>query len=181
MKMYTARGDQGATDLLGERVRKTDPRIELLGELDETTSSIGFGRAMVTRDGADELLITAQRDLYQISAELAFVDTTRPETLSFASERVDWLESAIEQVQQHVEMPREFIVPGDTQPGAALDVARTVVRRAERRAVALADAEAMTNPQIIRYLNRLSTLLFVLARAEDLDVRGEVRLAKGDT
>jgi cob(I)alamin adenosyltransferase len=180
MKIYTARGDQGGTDLLGERVDKDDPRIELMGSLDEATSSIGFGRSLATWSNANELLLATQRDLYQIMAELAFIDTTRPDSLRFPAERVDWLETSIATVQETVELPREFVVTGDTTPGAALDVARTVVRRAERHAVALANAGAIGNPEIIRYLNRLSSLLFILARAEDLHAGREVRLARSN-
>lgn len=178
MKIYTARGDTGSTDLLGERVGKDDPRIDLLGDLDETTSAIGLGRALATWGNANEMLVTAQRDLYQIMAELAFIDSTRPDSLRFAAGRVSWLEDAIAQVQETVELPREFVVPGDTHAGAALDVARTVIRRAERQAVTLEHAGGIGNPEIIRYLNRLSSLLFILARAEDLQGGGTVRLAK---
>lgn len=180
MKIYTARGDAGATDLLGERVGKDDLRIDLLGDLDEATSSIGWGRSLASWGNANEVLVTAQRDLYQIMAELAFIDTTRPDTLRFAAERVTWLEDAIAEVQESVELPREFVVPGDTHAGAALDVARTVARRSERKAVALANAGGIGNPEIIRYLNRLSSLLFILARAEDLQDGGSVRLAKSE-
>lgn len=178
MKIYTARGDHGATDLLGERVSKDDPRIELIGSLDEATSAIGLGRSMVREPLSNEMLIATQRDLYLIMAELAFVDTTRPDSLRFAAERVDWLESSIATVQRSVELPHEFVVAGDTTAGAALDVARTVVRRAERHAVGLMKLEVIRNPEIVRYLNRLSTLLFILARAEDLQQVDRVRLAK---
>lgn len=178
MKVYTARGDQGQTDLLGERVTKDDPRIHLLGELDEATSAIGLGRALTTLDGGKAMLLTTQRDLYQISAELAFIDRTRPERFSFAADRVDWLEARIADLQEAITLPREFVVPGETASGAALDVARTVVRRSERAAVALALDDVIHNGEIIRYLNRLSTLLFMLARGEDLAVRETVRLAK---
>lgn len=174
MKIYTARGDQGQTDLLGERVAKNDPRIALLGELDESTSSIGFARSLATWQNAGELLLTVQRDLYQIMAELAFTDSTRPDALVFPADRVDWLEESIAKVQESVELPREFVVPGESTPGAALDVSRTVVRRTERAAVDLAESGAAINAQIIRYLNRLSTLMFILARAED----GHVLIAK---
>lgn len=174
MKIYTARGDQGQTDLLGERVAKNDPRIALLGELDESTSSIGFARSLATWQNAGELLLTVQRDLYQIMAELAFTDSTRPDALVFPADRVDWLEESIAKVQESVELPREFVVPGESTPGAALDVSRTVVRRTERTAVDLAESGAAINAQIIRYLNRLSTLMFILARAED----GHVLIAK---
>lgn len=180
MKIYTARGDQGATDLLGERVTKDDPRIDLLGDLDETTSTIGYARSIAAWNNANDLLLAAQRDLYAIMAELAFIDTTRPDAMVFQGERVDWLEEVIAGVQETVSLPREFVVAGETTPGAAMDVARTVIRRAERKAVALGNTDGTTmNPQIIRYLNRLSTLLFILARAEDVSVHGDVRTAKG--
>lgn len=180
MKIYTTRGDQGGTDLLGERVGKDDPRIELMGALDEATSSIGYARSVATWGNSNDMLLVTQRDLYQIMAELAFVDTTRPDSLSFSSERVDWLEASIATVQEAVELPREFVVTGDTVPGAALDVTRTVVRRAERRAVTSANAGQIGNPEIVRYMNRLSTLMFILARVEDVQGTGHVRLAKGD-
>lgn len=174
MKIYTARGDQGQTDLLGERVTKDDPRINLLGELDESTSSIGFARSLATWNNAGELLLTTQRDLYQIMAELAFTDATRPDAFIFPAERTDWLEGAIAGVQEHVELPREFVITGESTPGAALDVARTVVRRTERAAVSLVQSGTAINGEIVRYLNRLSTLMFILARAED----GHVVIAK---
>lgn len=176
MKIYTARGDQGQTDLLGERVTKDDPRIHLLGELDESTSSIGFARSLATWQNAGEALMTTQRDLYQIMAELAFTDATRPDAFVFPADRLGWLESEIARVQERVELPREFVIPGESTPGAALDVARTVVRRAERAAVQLAQSGVGINPEIIRYLNRLSSLMFILARAED----GHVVIAKSE-
>ncbi len=180
MRIYTARGDQGATDLLGERVGKDDPRIDLLGALDESTSAIGLGRAHAAIDAWREHLIQSQRDLYQVMAELAFIDELRPDAYRLPAERVTWLEEAIGEVEASVTLPPQFVLPGDTVPGAALDVARTVVRRAERLAVTLDRAGQMPNPEILRYLNRLSTLLFIVARAEDLAKTGGPRLAKGE-
>lgn len=180
MRIYTAKGDQGATDLLGERVTKDDPRIDLLGALDEATSAIGLGRAHATIPAWREHLVQAQRDLYQIMAELAFTDDLRPDAYRLPAERVTWLEEVVATVEASVTLPPQFVLPGDTVPGAALDVARTVVRRAERLAVALDRAGQMPNPEILRYLNRLSTLLFIVARAEDLAVTGDPRLAKGE-
>lgn len=174
MKIYTARGDKGQTDLLGERVTKDDPRIHLLGELDESTSSIGFARSLSTWGNGSELLLTVQRDLYAIMAELAFTDSTRPDAMVFEAERVAWLETSIAGVQESVELPREFVITGESTPGAALDVSRTIVRRTERAAVSLAQTGTAINVEIVRYLNRLSTLLFILARAED----GHVVIAK---
>ena len=178
MKIYTSRGDTGQTDLLGERVEKDDPRIDLIGTLDEATSAIGLGRALAHASQTNERLKTTQRDLYQIMAELAFTDATRPESLHFSSERVAWLEAELEAISATVELPREFVLPGETVAGGALDVARTVVRRAERQAVGLARDEVVGNAEIIRYLNRLSSLLFMLARVEDLRDTGHVELAK---
>lgn len=180
MRIYTAKGDQGSTDLLGERVGKDDPRIDLLGALDESTSAIGLGRAHATIDAWREHLVQAQRDLYQIMAELAFTDELRPDAYRLPAARVAWLEEAIAAVEATVTLPPQFVLPGDTVPGAALDVARTIVRRAERLAVALDRAGQMPNPEILRYLNRLSTLLFIVARAEDLAETEGPRLAKGD-
>jgi cob(I)alamin adenosyltransferase len=180
MRIYTAKGDAGATDLLGERVGKDDPRIDLLGALDESTSALGLARAHATIAAWQEFLIQAQRDLYQIMAELAFVDELRPDAYRLPADRVAWLEASIATVEATVTLPPQFVLPGDTVPGAALDVARTVVRRAERLAVALDRDGKMPNPEILRYLNRLSTLLFIVARAEDLAETDGPRLAKGD-
>jgi cob(I)alamin adenosyltransferase len=178
MRIYTARGDSGATDLLGERVRKDDPRIDLLGALDESTSTIGLGRAHATIVGWQEMLVHTQHDLYQIMAELAFVEELRPEAYRFRRERTAWLETAIAEVEASVELPPQFVVPGDTVAGSALDVARTVVRRAERLAVGLERSGQMPNPEILRYLNRLSSLLFIVARAEDFASNPRPRLAR---
>ena len=167
MRLYTGKGDHGTTDLLGGRVGKDDPRIDALGALDEATSSIGFGRAHAATDRARELLLTAQRDLYKIVAELAFTEELRPDAYALGEDRVRWLEEATDAVTAEVALPREFIVPGDSVPGAALDIARAVARRGERAVVALDHAGHPVNPQILRYLNRLSSLLFVLARFEE--------------
>lgn len=178
MRIYTAKGDKGSTDLLGERVGKDDPRIDLIGALDESTSSIGLGRAHATIESWSEMLIRAQRDLYQVMAELAFVDELRPDAYRLSPERVQWVEESIAMVEQSVSLPPQFVVPGDSVAGAALDVARTVVRRAERLAVALENAGHISNAEILRYLNRLSSLLFIVARAEDLASNESPRLAR---
>ncbi len=180
MKIYTEKGDKGSTDLLGERVGKDDPRIDLMGALDESTSSIGLGRAHATIDAWRPLLIQAQRDLYQVMAELAFVDEIRPDAYRLKHDRVDWLEASIAEVEATVTLPPQFVIAGDTVAGAALDVARTVVRRAERQVVGLDASRHTLNPEILRYLNRLSTLLFIIARAEDLASNDGPRLAKSE-
>jgi len=181
MRIYTARGDKGQTDLLGERVEKDDPRIDLIGALDEATSSIGLGRALAQVTATNERLVTVQRDLYQIMAELAFTDATRPDALHLGTDRTAWLEAELEVITGDITLPREFVLPGECVASGALDVARTVVRRAERLAVPLVRAGMVGNAEILRYLNRLSSLLFLLARAEDLRETGGVALAKPES
>jgi cob(I)alamin adenosyltransferase len=167
VRFYTGLGDDGTTDLLGARVAKDDPRIDALGSLDEATSAIGLARSMVTEARVREDLVAVQRDLYQIMAELAFTPELRPAAYAFAQDRVDWLGAETDALAAGVDLPREFILPGESTPGAALDVARTVVRRGERDVVALGHAGHQVNSTILGYLNRLSSLLFIAARIED--------------
>jgi cob(I)alamin adenosyltransferase len=167
MRFYTGRGDDGTTDLLGARVAKDDLRVEALGALDEATSTIGFARSLATTERVREDLVTVQRDLYRIMAELAFTSEMRPASYALAQERVDWLETESDALADMVDLPPEFILPGESTPGAALDVARTVARRAERQVVALAHREHEVSAAIRAYLNRLSSLLFIAARVED--------------
>jgi cob(I)alamin adenosyltransferase len=167
MRLYTTKGDQGQTDLLGERVAKDDPRIEALGALDEASSSLGLARAVATAEGTAPLLIEVQRDLYRIMAELAFTPDLRPPAYTLGPERVNWLSTETDRITATLTLAREFILPGETVSGAALDVARTIVRRAERHVVSLTAGNHIDNPELVRYLNRLSSLLFALARAED--------------
>jgi cob(I)alamin adenosyltransferase len=164
MRLFTGKGDQGKTDLLGDRVGKDDPRIGLIGALDESTSFIGFARALSGDTRTNEWAVEVQRDLYQIMAELAFIDELRPDAYVLKAERVTRLEELTDTLSAEIELPRQFIVPGETVAGGAFDVARTVIRRAEREAVALANGGTALNAEIVRYLNRLSSLLFMLAR-----------------
>jgi cob(I)alamin adenosyltransferase len=167
MRFYTGRGDDGTTDLLGARVTKDDPRIEALGALDEASAAIGLGRALATSDRVREDLVETQRDLYRIMAELAFTAEMRPASYTFDAARVGWLEGETDALASSVDLPREFILPGESVAGGALDVARTVARRAERHVVALARSGEVVNTAIVGYLNRLSSLLFIAARVED--------------
>ena len=178
MRFFTGRGDDGTTDLLGARVTKDDPRIEALGALDEATSAIGLARSMVMEDRVGDDLVAVQRDLYQIMAELAFTSELRPAAYDLAAERVDWVGDETDALAATVDLAREFILPGESTPGAALDVARSVTRRAERQVVALTHAGQEVNPTILGYLNRLSSLLFIAARVEDRAAGSDVKRAK---
>jgi cob(I)alamin adenosyltransferase len=164
---YTRKGDEGYTDLLGDRVAKYHPRPETFGTLDEATSFIGLARAMSGSERTRAILVDVQRDLYLMMAELAFAPDMQQKRYHITDEHVKRIEAETDKLAAEVELPPHFILPGDTVPGGALDVARTVVRRAERLAVRLAHEGEINNPDLLAYLNRLSSLLFILARFED--------------
>ena len=173
-QFYRGSGDDGYTGLLGpERVPKYDLRPEAYGTVDEAQAAIGIARASGCISRTEEILLAIQRDLYVLMAELAAAgDDDSVFAGSVSSEHLGWLEDQIAQFEDRIKLSREFVVPGDSQPGAALHLARTIVRRAERHAVRLAHDGVLTNHTVIRYLNRLSSLLYVLAIAEDQEATG---------
>ena len=161
-------GDTGETDLLGgRRVAKSDARIEALGALDEATSALGVARQGVQRSQAGEVLRQAQRDLYQLMAELA-MPPEHPKRVRVTADRVEWVEQALEELEAAVSIPAKFVLPGACTASAGVDYARAVVRRAERRVVEITHAEGAPNPHLLTYINRLSLLLYMVARAEDV-------------
>ena len=165
-KVTTGTGDTGYTGLLGEqRVPKYDPRPDTFGTVDEATSALGLARAMTSDPKVKEIIYQIQQELYLLMGELA----TTPENyekmgLSMTIEHVQHLEQVEEHLKREVEIPNKFIIPGDTLDGAALDLARTIIRRAERMAVKLLHDGVIQNSEVVRYLNRLSDLIFILAR-----------------
>jgi cob(I)alamin adenosyltransferase len=172
MRIYTKRGDDGTTGLLyGGRVSKANPATEAYGTVDEAVADLGVARATAGEGTqlADQVL-RLQRDLFVVGADLATNPTERsklqPGVSLVTGEMVDRLESLIDETVERHPLPEEFVVPGANVVSASLDVARSTVRRAERRTVELRDAGAEVNPEALRYLNRLSDLLFVLARRE---------------
>jgi cob(I)alamin adenosyltransferase len=168
MRIYTRTGDEGDTGLFGGgRVPKDDARVEAYGAVDELNAVIGMARSVETLPRIDEVLVPIQRDLFSLGAILA---TPNPDKMHEQLEkaridaaRIAQLEAAIDAGESELEPLRAFILPGGTGKAAALHVARTVCRRAERRAVTLARTTQFP-PLVIIYLNRLSDLLFVLAR-----------------
>lgn len=173
--IYTKTGDDGTTALFhGGRVRKDDPRPEAYGTLDEAQAALGLVRAMGRVVEIDDLLVGLEGGLYVAMAELATLPENRvklkPEESLVTGEMVAGLERLIDDYAARFQMPTEFVIPGETPAAALLDVARTVVRRAERSTLAvLADGS-----EVGRYLNRLSDLLWVLARWQE----GESQPAK---
>jgi cob(I)alamin adenosyltransferase len=162
-------GDEGYTDLMGpERVLKYDLRPETYGTLDEASSAMGLARAMSTLVKVRDVLRQTQHDLYLMMAEVA-TPLAQLEKIPYRikPEQVDWLDATIKELESEFEMPKQFVLPGASPTSAAIDLARTIVRRAERHAVHLVHEEKMPPGNVLRYLNRLSSLLFVLARYEE--------------
>jgi cob(I)alamin adenosyltransferase len=168
MRIYTKTGDKGDTGLFGGgRVAKDDPRVDAYGEVDELNAVLGMARSIEMMPRIDEVLLPVQRDLFAIGALLATPDHEKMqqqlEKARIDDGRIAQLERAIDEGEAELEPLRSFILPGGTPKSAALHVARTVCRRAERRVVRLA-REIPLPPLVVVYLNRLSDLLFVLAR-----------------
>lgn len=168
MKIYTKTGDEGQTGLFGGgRVGKDNDRVEAYGEVDELNAAIGVARAVESMPRIDEILVPVQRDLFSLGALLATPDVDKMrEQLAKAridNARIAQLERAINDSEAELPPLRAFVLPGGTPKAAALHVARTVCRRAERRVVHLGRTVAFP-PVVGIYLNRLSDLLFVLAR-----------------
>jgi cob(I)alamin adenosyltransferase len=179
MSFYTSKGDDGTTNLLGEgRVAKYHARIEAVGTLDESTAALGLARAQCRDPRSRRIVLEAQRDLYRLMAEVAATPENAEKFRFIDSARVAWLEEHTDELSKRVEMPKEFILPGDSVAGAALSLARAVIRRAERRVVELFDAEELKNPDLQRYLNRLSSLCFVLELLENQAAGNKTTLAK---
>jgi cob(I)alamin adenosyltransferase len=167
-KMYTRSGDQGYTSLLGkERVAKYDLRPEAYGQVDEAQAVLGMCRAGPLSQRGRELLIPIERDLYHMMAELATAFGVKLPLPLISAERVEWLEWVTDELGQATGPFSDFVLPGDSQSSALVHLARTVVRRAERAVARLMHEGEMENPEVLRYLNRLSSFLFVLARYED--------------
>jgi cob(I)alamin adenosyltransferase len=163
-RIYTRAGDRGDTGLIGgARVPKDHPRVEAYGAVDELNSHLGMAIAGLDDQEIASLLQDIQHRLFDLGAEMA-TPATEPTATVISADHVAALERAIDDVEATLPSLREFILPGGTPAAASLHVARAVARRAERQVVALARAEPV-NPQIVPYLNRLSDLLFVLARA----------------
>ena len=162
-KYYSGLGDQGSTGLLGKnRVPKTHPRIQAVGAVDEASAALGLARALADDPGLDELVKIIQMDLYQIMS-LVVLEVPDPEKFpDLLVERVSWLEKLIQEYQEPLPEPKGFILPGGTKSGAAFDLARTIVRRAEREVVDLDQAGLLHSQTALPYLNRLSSLCFVL-------------------
>lgn len=166
MKIYTRDGDDGTTGLyFGGRVEKSSDPIEVNGAVDEAQAALGWARALSEPSGRiNELLISLERDLWVLMAEVATLPSNRhkltAEKSLVTSAMIDRLEHEIDALSSEIEMPKEFVVPGENQLSAALDIARTSIRRAERIAVGY----PLEGSLVVAYLNRLSDLAWTMAR-----------------
>lgn len=164
MSIYTKKGDQGETSLYsGQKVSKNSGRVETYGTVDEAGSFLGMAKALIKYNDLKEIIHQIQQDLFIVSAELATVDSMMKLPTRMTEKDVLRLEGIIDNLTKESGTVKGFVIPGDSLPGSVLDVSRTVVRRMERSLTKLADEEPI-NPALLAYVNRLSDLLFMLAR-----------------
>ena len=179
MKLYTRSGDDGTTGLLfGGRASKAGPRTEAYGAIDTAISAMGMARALSSDERVKDILLWCQHDMFTAATELA-VDPDHYDLLienfsPVTEGMVERLERWIDALDDEVDLPPRFIVPGASAASGAIDLARTLTRDAERRIVALSETEPPKNDNVLRYVNRLSDLLFILARYEDRDLPFEI-------
>jgi len=182
----TGRGDDGTTGLLyGGRIAKDDPRAEAYGTVDEAVAALGLARAELNEAGLDELaesVLRWQRELFVVGADLASNpgkrDRLEDGVTRVSEAMLEGVEVELALWEAAVEMPREFIVPGETRASAALELARAILRRAERRAITAERASPQASAWIVPYLNRLADLLWVLARAAEQAAGAPVTTAR---
>jgi len=163
MNFFTGTGDAGETGLLGkERVSKASLRIDLIGSLDETNAALGIVRSSSKSEEIKKLVLEIQKELYQLMTEVSATSENAKKFNLFNERNVSRIEEYIFQFSREVEIPKEFIVPGDTTSGAFISFARTLIRKSERKMTELFEKEEIQNINLLRFLNRLSSLFFVL-------------------
>ena len=172
MKIYTKKGDDGTTGLLfGGRVSKDDIRTEVYGTLDETVSALGIARAAGLVPRIEEIAIRLQREMFIVGAELATGEGNEskldPGVSKVTPDMAEEAERDIDELLAAHPLGKEFLLPGEVMSAAALDLARSILRRAERQAVSMDRAGLIKDPEVLRYLNRASDLLFACARYEE--------------
>jgi cob(I)alamin adenosyltransferase len=176
---YTRSGDDGLTGLIGEgRVPKYHQRLEAVGTVDEAVAALGVARAACKAEQSAQIVVIIQKDLYGLMAEIAATPENALRFREIDNSRIRWLEARTDKIGAQVELPEGFILPGDSPAGAAFALARTIVRRGERLVAKLVHDEELENTELLRYLNRLSSLCFVLELLENqADGKGSPTLA----
>ena len=171
---FTGKGDNGMTGSLGEgRLNKDSLLLEAVGSIDEASAVLGFARSLTVLENIKSIIIKIQQQLYVLMAEISSGHTSSIEAPQISKEDLTWIEGKIDELGKHVGMPDGFILPGESQASAALAIARTIVRRAERRVIAYFRSKHVQKPNITSYLNRLSSLIFIL-EIYQISVSGQV-------
>jgi len=173
MDSFNKKGDKGTTSLMfGHRVPKSSPRPEAYGVIDEASSAMGMARGFISEPELKQVILGIQEDLILVGAELACLpDDIQKLKARITDDHARKLEELIEKYEALAEMPRKFIPPGGTPASGSLDLARSIIRRGERRIAGLADQGEIINPALQSYCNRLADLLFTLARYVDSSIK----------
>jgi len=178
---YTAEGDSGETGILGPgRISKASSRIEAIGTVDEATAALGLARSLANHSETQRILLHVQKKLYQFMTEISSTQNTASQFDMINDGDVQWLEDQIETIEDQVELPKDFILPGSCPSSSALSLARTIIRRAERRVIVLLESKVIQKEILIVYLNRLSSLIFILEIFEINQSGKSIELAKKD-
>jgi cob(I)alamin adenosyltransferase len=160
---FTGAGDAGQTGFLGEgRISKNSLRIDAVGTVDESNAAIGFARSIAIGEKTKTTLLEIQKQLYFLMSELSAAPDVSDRFDRIGKDQIHWLEEKVSEFEAFVNLKREFIIPGENPSSGALSLARTIVRRAERKSIALLEAKEIRKVELITYLNRLSSLLFIL-------------------
>jgi cob(I)alamin adenosyltransferase len=176
---FTGKGDTGDTGFLGEgRISKNSLRIDAVGSVDEANAAIGFARSISLGQNTKDILLAIQKQLYFLMSELSASPDVSDRFDRISENEIQWLEEKVAAIESLVDLKREFIIPGENPSSGALSLARAIVRRAERKAIALLEAKEITKEILISYLNRLSSLLFILEVYEASLSGPGVRLVK---
>ena len=181
MSIATKRGDTGMTGLPGGvRVSKTDPRVECYGAIDELISQMGFARSITENKEVTDLTKEIQRELFKVGSAIGTTPESPQPAPTITQEKVDLLEAHVHRIEAMPGILGDWSLPGEIPDSAAMDVARTICRRAERLAVRLFEDNVLSNPQILAYLNRLSDLLWLLGRQLELNAGVNATLRASD-
>lgn len=176
---FTGKGDAGKTGFLGEgRISKNSLRIEAVGSADEANAALGYARSIAVGEKTKEMLLEVQKQLYLLMTELSASPDVSHRFKKIGEDEIHWLEEKIKVLESLVDLKREFIIPGENPSSGALSLARTIVRRAERRTIAMFEAQEIQNPILITYLNRLSSFVFILEVYEASLSGSGIRLVK---
>ncbi len=181
MSIATKRGDNGTTGLPGGvRVSKTDPRVECYGTIDELISQMGFARSITDNRAVHDLTKEIQRELFKVGSAIGTAPESRKPAPAITQEMVDALEAHVHRIEAMPGVLGDWSLPGEIPDSAAMDVARTICRRAERLAARLFETGVLENPHILAYLNRLSDLLWLLSRELELTAGVNAALRPAD-